>query len=162
MFLISVKCHTAMSSKSLTELLEKLSNVYGASGFEDDVRTLLRREIKEHVDKTIVDSKGNLICHHKGDGKEPISMVLAAHMDEIGLMAREIDKNGFIYFSNVGVLSKQVLLGQKVHIQGRKKEITGVITHKKLHIGEEADTFPDDADLYVDCGGSGGGFSPLD
>jgi endoglucanase len=73
-------------------------------------------------------------------------------MDEIGLMAREINKCGHIYFSKVGVLSKQVLLGQKVHIQGKKKEINGVITHKKLHIGDESETFEEDADLYVDCG----------
>ena len=91
------------------------------------------------------------MCKKNGKDRDS-AMILAAHMDEIGLMAREIDKHGHIYFSNVGVLSKQVLLGQKVHIQGKKKEISGVITHKRLHIGEEADTFPEDADLYVDCG----------
>jgi endoglucanase len=115
------------------------------------VREIIRNQVKSSVDNIDIDKMGNLMCKKNGKDRDS-DIILAAHMDEIGLMAREIDKHGHIYFSNVGVLSKQVLLGQKVHIQGKKKEINGVITHKRLHIGEEADTFPEDADLYVDCG----------
>ena len=133
------------------KLIKKLSDAFGVSGDEEDVRHIIQNNIKSHVDKIEADKMGNLICKKNGQNRDS-ALIVAAHMDEIGLMAREINKCGHIYFSKVGVLSKQVLLGQKVYIQGKKKEIHGVITHKKLHIGEESETFEEDADLYVDCG----------
>jgi endoglucanase len=133
------------------KMVKKLSDAYGVSGNEHRIRNIIQNSIKSHVNKIESDKMGNLICKKNGRERDS-ALIVAAHMDEIGLMIREIDKYGFISFSKVGVLSKQVLLGQKVHIQGKKKEIQGVITHKKLHIGEELETFPEDADLYVDCG----------
>ncbi|MEE9150308.1 MAG: M42 family peptidase [Thermoplasmata archaeon] len=115
------------------------------------VREIIQKHINAHVDEMNTDRLGNLICKKKGKDTDS-TLILAAHMDEIGLMAREVDKHGHIYFSRVGELSKQTLLGQKVHIMGKKKEIHGVITHKKLHIGEEAEGFPEETDLYVDTG----------
>lgn len=121
------------------------------SGNEGAIRDIVKKRIKAHVDEITTDRMGNLIC--KKNGKDGDSaLILAAHMDEIGLMAREIDKHGHIYFSRVGELSKQTLLGQKVHIMGKRKEIHGVITHKKLHIGEETEGFPEETELYVDTG----------
>jgi endoglucanase len=131
-------------------LIKKLSNEDGVSGDEKAVRRLIQREIEDYVDKMDVDKMGNLVCKKKGKKKDnPI--IIAAHMDEIGLMVNEIDEYGHIFFSQVGVLSKQTLLGQKVHILC-KKSIHGVITHKRLHKGEESETFPEDARLYIDTG----------
>ena len=133
------------------ELIRELSDAFGVSGNESAVRDIIYRHIKAHVDEVETDKMGNLICKKNGKDKDS-AVILAAHMDEIGLMARSVDKYGHIYFSRVGVLSKQTLLGQKVHILGKKKEIHGVITHKKLHIGEESEVFPEEAELYVDTG----------
>ena len=141
-------------SKSLNDtykLIKKLSDAFGVSGNEGPVRNIIQRHIKDYVDEISTDKIGNLICKKNGKEKDN-AIILAAHMDEIGLMAREIDKYGHIYFSMVGVLSKQTLLGQKVHIQAKKKEIHGVITHKKLHVGEESESFPEEAELFVDTG----------
>ncbi|UCG68561.1 MAG: M42 family peptidase [Thermoplasmata archaeon] len=135
----------------LLKLIKKLSDAFGVSGNEGAIREIIKRRIKAHVDSIETDKIGNLICKKNGKDKDS-ALILAAHMDEIGLMAREVDKHGHIYFSRVGELSKQTLLGQKVHIMGRKKEIHGVITHKKLHIGEEAEGFPEETELYVDTG----------
>ena len=132
-------------------LIKELSDAFGVSGNEGTVRDIIQKRIKSKINEINSDKMGNLICKKIGKNKDS-ALILAAHMDEVGLMAREIDKYGHIYFSRVGVLSKQVLLGQKVHITGKKKEIHGVITHKKLHIGEEAEGFPDETDLYVDTG----------
>lgn len=138
------------ASEELYKLIRTLSNEYGVSGDEKAVRGLILKEIEDYVDKTEIDKMGNLICRKKGKKKgDPI--IVAAHMDEIGLMAKEIDERGHIFFSLVGVLSKQTLLGQKVHILS-KKGIHGVITHKRLHKGEESETFPEDARLYIDTG----------
>ncbi len=139
------------SSNDTYKLIKKLSDAFGVSGNEGPVRNIIKRHIKDHVDEITTDKIGNLICKKNGKDKDH-AIILAAHMDEIGLMTREIKKRGHIHFSMVGVLSKQTLLGQKVHIQGRKKEIHGVITHKKLHIGEEAEGFPEEAELFVDTG----------
>ena len=85
----------------MRDLLEKLSNASGVSGFEEEVRNLMIRELEGHVDDMQVDNMGNLIAIKEGapDGKK---VMLAAHMDEIGLMVRYIDKDGFIKFSKIG------------------------------------------------------------
>ena len=132
-------------------LIKELSDAFGVSGNEVSVREIVQKRIKAYIDEMNADRMGNLICKKNGKNRDS-ALILAAHMDEVGLMAREVDKHGHIYFSRVGELSKQTLLGQKVHIMGKKKEIHGVITHKKLHIGEEAEGFPDEMELYVDTG----------
>ncbi|UCE37849.1 MAG: M42 family peptidase [Thermoplasmata archaeon] len=132
-------------------LIKELSDAFGVSGNEKAVRDIIQSRIKDHIDEMSTDKMGNFICKRKGKDKDS-ALILAAHMDEIGLMAREVDKHGHIYFSRIGVLSKQVLLGQKVHIQGKKKVIHGVITHKKLHKGDEAEGLPEETELYVDTG----------
>lgn len=140
-----------MVKDDLYNLIKELSDAFGVSGNEVAVRKIIKKHIKANVDKIETDRMGNLICTKKGKNRKQ-ALILAAHMDEIGLMAREVDKHGHIYFSRVGVLTKQTLLGQIVHIMGKKKEIHGVITHKKLHIGEEAEGFPEETELYVDTG----------
>ena len=99
----------------MKQLLEKLSNASGVSGFEDNVRNLMMEELKGFVDELDVDNMGNLIAIKKGkpDGKK---VMLAAHMDEIGLIVRYIDKNGFIKFSKLGGINDQMLLNQEVYI----------------------------------------------
>lgn len=116
----------------MKELLRKLSNAPGISGFEDEVRNLMIKELEGHVDEISVDPLGNLIAVKKGssDGKK---IMLAAHMDEIGLMVRFIDKEGFIKFSTIGGINDQMLLNQTVYIQTDKGEITGVIGSKPPH-----------------------------
>ncbi len=79
----------------MKEILEKLSNASGVSGFEDEVREIIFNELDGFVDEIKIDEMGNLIAVKNGepDGKK---IMLAAHMDEIGLMVRYIDERGFI------------------------------------------------------------------
>ncbi|MBQ8541227.1 MAG: M42 family metallopeptidase [Clostridia bacterium] len=81
------------------ELLEKIISAFGPSGREDEVREVIKNEIEPYVDEITVDNMGNLICHKKGNGKK---LMMAAHMDEIGIMVTHIDKNGFVRFAPVG------------------------------------------------------------
>lgn len=101
-------------SKINTLLLERLLNTFGPSGNEEKVRKLIKDEIQEYVDEIKLDSLGNLIAIKKGKGKK---IMLAAHMDEIGLIITHIDKNGFLRFSNIGGVSPSVSLGQKVEFR---------------------------------------------
>lgn len=81
------------------ELLEKIISAFGPSGREDEVREVIKNEISPYVDEITVDNMGNLICHKKGNGKK---LMMAAHMDEIGVMVTHVDKNGFLRFASVG------------------------------------------------------------
>ena len=80
----------------MLNLIEKLCNTDGVSGDEGRVRNLILKEMKKYVNKCSVDKMGNLICYKKGKGD---SVMITAHMDEVGLMVNNIDENGHIHFS---------------------------------------------------------------
>ncbi len=122
----------------MKELLKKLSNASGVSGFEDEVRDIMITELKDHVDEIEVDQLGNLIAKKNGNPSSQ-KIMLAAHMDEIGLMVRYIDKKGFIKFSELGAINDQMLLNQSVYIQSSKGNVTGVIGSKPPHKMKEAE-----------------------
>ena len=93
------------------ELLKKLTLCYGPSGREDNIRKIIEDIAKPYADEIKTDALGNLIVHKKGNGKK---IMVAAHMDEIGVIATVIDDNGFIRFSAVGGLYNKDLLGRRV------------------------------------------------
>jgi Cellulase M and related proteins len=82
------------------ELLEKLIKAFGPSGREDDIAEVIIEEIKGYVDEVRRDRLGNVIAHKKGRGLEKI--MVAAHMDQIGIVVTDIEKNGAIRFSKIG------------------------------------------------------------
>lgn len=116
----------------MKDILEKLSNAAGVSGFEGNIREIITNEVKDHVDEIETDNMGNLIMVKKGkdDGKK---IMLAAHMDEIGLMVRHIDKEGFIKFSKIGGINDQMLLNQEVYIHTDNGKVLGVLGSKPPH-----------------------------
>jgi len=92
------------------ELLKKLCVVNSASGDETSICETIMQEIKPLVDDITVDPLGNLIAHKKGPGKK---MMLAGHMDQIGLMVTYISDEGFVYYSTIGGNSPIVNMGQR-------------------------------------------------
>ncbi|CDG65290.1 MAG: hypothetical protein PWQ15_924 [Methanobacterium sp.] len=139
----------------MKQLLEKLSNASGVSGFEDNVRNLMMEELKGFVEELDVDNMGNLIALKKGkpDGKK---VMLAAHMDEIGLIVRYIDKNGFIKFSKLGGINDQMLLNQEVYIHSNGEKILGVIGSKPPHRMKAAERKKpvEYENMFIDIGAS--------
>ena len=134
------------------DLLFKLLNSYGVSGFEERVREVIMAQMKGLVDDMRVDNLGNLICHKKGKGPK---VMLAAHMDEIGLIIKEINSLGRIYFSLIGGIEPITLIGQKVHIETTvaDKPLHGIISFSALHDGKEIpDKIPFVSSLYIDTG----------
>jgi endoglucanase len=97
----------------MNELIKKLVEAYGPSGFEDGMRDLIRPEIEEYVDEISVDAMGNLIALKKGDGSG-LKVMIAAHMDEIGVMVSHITKDGFLRFTNIGGVYPHTLMGGRV------------------------------------------------
>ncbi len=123
---------------TMKELLKRLSNAPGVSGFEENVREIIFKELDDVVDEIKIDEMGNLIAIKNGEpnGKK---IMLAAHMDEIGLMVRYIDEHGFIKFSKIGGINDQMLLNQAVYIPTKNGNINGVIGSKPPHIMKKSE-----------------------
>lgn len=132
-----------------TKLLAKLMDALGPSGNEQEVRLLIMKEMKDHVDDLWIDKFGNLICHKKGRGPK---VMLGAHMDEVGLMVNEIKGNGRIKFSAIGGIEPLTLIGQAVDILTKNGIVKGIITLKEIHNDMEIKELPILEDLYVDTG----------
>ncbi|RMH01451.1 MAG: M42 family peptidase [Chloroflexi bacterium] len=97
----------------MNELIKKLTEAYGPAGFEDQVRDLIQPEVAPYADEIKVDALGNLIVHKKGDGSG-LKVMIAAHMDEIGVMVTHITKEGYVRFTNIGGVYPRTLHGNRV------------------------------------------------
>ncbi len=93
------------------DMINKLTRTFGPSGNERKVAALISDMLKGKVDEIKTDALGNLICIKKGSGKK---IMLAAHMDEIGIIVSYIDKKGFLRFSGVGGINPFIVLGKRV------------------------------------------------
>ena len=96
------------------ELMKELSLAPGVSGSEEEIAKIITRELEDVADKIEIDSMGNLIATKKGEKKAP-TVMLASHMDEIGLMVRFIDEKGFIKFSNILAIYRQFARSHVIH-----------------------------------------------
>lgn len=112
-------------------LLAELSEAQGVSGAEYEIRDLIKEKVEDYVDEVKTDTLGNLIVHKEGDPSLP-TLLLSAHMDEIGLMISKIKKNGMLSFKPVGAVDKRVLVSKKVAV-GQDK-VPGVIGAKAIHL----------------------------
>ncbi len=135
-------------------LLKELTEANGVSGYEGEVRDIVRRHF-EQLGEISQDHLGSLICRKRGSQDEP-KVVLAGHMDEIGFMVKLITKEGFIRFTALGGWWDQVLLAQRVRIRTRQGYITGVIGAKPPHVmsPEERKKVVEKKDMYIDIGAS--------
>lgn len=117
-------------------LLERLSHASGVSGNEGEVREIIKEAVRDHVDELQVDNLGNLIALKKGKQPGP-KVMIAAHMDEVGLMITWIEKNGMLRFTTVGGIDKRVLQGKAVLVGPNR--LPGVIGSKPIHRQEPSE-----------------------
>lgn len=108
------------------ELLKNLTQVYGPASNEKLTREFIIKEIQDSVDEINVDALGNLIAHKKGNGKK---IMISAHMDQIGLMAIDIDDKGFVRFTNIGGISPFNTIGQRVIFENGT---VGLVFHEPI------------------------------
>lgn len=97
----------------MLELAKRLTEAFGVSGFEDEIRSVIREEIAGTVDDVRVDTMGNLVAVRRGAGGGKRVMV-AAHMDQIGLMVTYIDEKGYLRFAPVGGIFPRTCWGKQV------------------------------------------------
>jgi putative aminopeptidase FrvX len=112
----------------MKELIKTLVESYGPSGFEGEIRSLINEEIKQLVDEITIDAMGNLIALKQGNGSG-LRVMIAAHMDEIGVMVSHVTENGFLRFTNIGGLYPHTLMGARVQFADGT---VGVIYSEKL------------------------------
>ncbi len=118
----------------MDELLKRLLNASGVSGHEHDVAAIMQEELAKSCDEVKIDNFGNVIAR-KGSGK--LKIMLAAHMDEIGLLVKHVTKEGFIHFIKIGGVDDRILLGQRVVIKAAGGDVMGLIGAKPPHLTKE-------------------------
>jgi len=123
----------------MKDLIKKLSNLHAVSGFEHRINSEIKDMLSPFCDEVRIDALGNVIGVKYCGKKNAKKLLLEAHIDEIGLMVKNIDENGFITFTNVGGVDSRILPSMEVIIHAQR-DIKGVIGAKPPHImsdGEE-------------------------
>jgi tetrahedral aminopeptidase len=128
-------------------LIKKLVETYGPSGSEDQLRELVRQEIRSLVDSLSVDPLGNLIAMVKPAGKTGKRVLLSAHMDEIGLIVSHVDDNGFARFQPLGGVSPLTCIGARVRFASGALGVIHVDARR-----DDTSKVPGWNDLFLDLG----------
>lgn len=127
-------------------LIQKLVESQGPSGYEDQIRSVVRAEIEAYADEIRVDALGNLIALKGKSGEPGMKIMLAAHIDEIGVMATQVDANGFVRFTTLGGVRPYTCVGGRVRFLNGA---AGVINMEPL---DDATRMPTFEQLYIDLG----------
>ena len=134
------------------KLLEKLSNAVSVSGDEGEVRDIVMEAVKEFADEFHVDALGNVLVTKKAKVENPIRVMIATHMDEVGFMLVDDEGEGLFKFEIVGGIDNRQLVGKPVQVG--KDKIPGVIGAKPIHLTtseERKNSIPLD-NLRIDVG----------
>lgn len=136
----------------LMDTIKELCALDGVSGCEDAVRSYIKEKATPYADEIRVDALGNLIVFKKGKKATGNTLLLAAHMDEVGLIVRSITEEGYLKFSCVGGIDRRVLLSKPVTVGPNR--IPGLIGMKPIHLttAEERKSIPEIKELCVDIG----------
>jgi putative aminopeptidase FrvX len=142
-----------LNSSSLT-FLRRLLDTPGPSGFESAPARIWREEAKTFATEVRGDVAGNSMAVVNSTGTPTI--MLAGHIDEIGVIIQHIDDEGYLYLSGIGGWDPQVLVGQRLRFLGRDGDVHGVIGKKPIHLmkTEDREKASKLSDLWVDIGAS--------
>ena len=119
----------------MKKLLKQLTEAFGPSGYEDNIRKLVLAEVKPLADEIKVDALGNLIARKKPSKvtKDTKKVMIAAHMDEIGIMVSHVDDNGFVRFTGIGGVFGKYVLGGRVRFLNGAQGVIGYDRFEKVH-----------------------------
>jgi putative aminopeptidase FrvX len=140
-----------MTPESLS-FLKSLLDTPGPSCFEAAPARVWRAEAESFADTVTVDVAGNSFATINPDGRPRV--MLAGHIDEIGVMVTHIDDDGFLSFDTIGGWDQQVFVGQRVRLLGRAGAVTGVVGKKAIHLmnKEDREKISKIDDLWIDVG----------
>ena len=129
-------------------LLKTLTETFSPSGYEDEIRKVITKEVKALADEVRVDALGNLIVRKKPSigSKDARRIMIAAHMDEIGVMVTHVDDNGFVRFTSIGGVYSRTLVGGHVRFANG---VSGVIGLEPTNAPNE---IPPISKMFIDVG----------
>lgn len=136
-------------NNKLTDFLNSILIKSSPSGAEEQVTNLFKNFLSTLVDEVFLDVNGNCIAHKKGTGPK---VMLIAHADEVGLMISFVDKEGFLYFKEIGGIDTNILPSHRVCIHGKNGPVLGIIGKKPIHLQEKSDGTREltPEDLWID------------
>ena len=142
----------ALMKEERIELIRELSEALGVSGYEQEVREIIRKHL-QNITVIEQDRLGSIVCRKSGKTETP-RIMMAGHMDEVGFIVKLVTEEGFVRFSPVGGWWGHVLLAQRVVIKTLKGDIPGLIGSKPPHIlsEEERKKLIEPKDMYIDIG----------
>ena len=142
--------------KQRIEFLEQLMAAWCPSGFEEQAQAVIRRRLGPCAEELRTDVHGNVLA--AVNPAAPLRVMLAGHVDEIGLMISHIDDNGYLFFQAIGGVDTNILAGQRVLVHARGGPVPGVIGRKAIHLmtEEERKLAPKMDDLFIDIGAKEG------
>jgi tetrahedral aminopeptidase len=130
----------------MKQLIQKLTETFSPSGYESAIREVIRAEVKPFADEIRVDPLGNLIVRKGKAAKNGKRIMIAAHMDEIGLVASHIDPRGFVRFTNIGGVRPFHMMGGRVRFSNG---VPGIIYAEPLDKPSDAPALDK---CYIDVG----------
>jgi putative aminopeptidase FrvX len=139
-------------------LLEKLCAFHAVSGHEDEIVAFVRDTLRPWVDECWVDRLGNVVGILRGTTYPDYRLMLQAHLDELGLIVRNITAEGFLLIERIGGMPEKSLLGQRVEIKTEDgRRIPGYIGAKSHHVtgADEKYRAPSVHEMFIDVGVSG-------
>ena len=138
--------------KSALAFLETLMVTPSPSGYEQPAQKLMRERMKPFADDVATDVHGNVIAALNADA--PLRVMLAGHIDEIGLMVTHVTDEGFLYCGAIGGMDPMVAIAQRVTLHGPKGAVPGLIGRKAIHLLEEDERnkAPKIHQLWIDIG----------
>jgi tetrahedral aminopeptidase len=138
------------------EFLKDLLRSPSPSGYEWPVQNVVRAFVADFADEVTTDWHGNVIAAVNPGGSPRI--MLAGHCDQIGLMVKHIDDNGYLRVHPIGGWDVQMLIGQNMVVWTKTGPVAGVIARKAIHLltPDERKTVPEMKDLWIDIGAKNG------
>src|SRR5512140_115098 len=133
-------------------LIQKLTETFSPSGHESAIRDVIRAEVEPLADEIRVDALGNLIVRKGSGGKK---IMIAAHMDEIGIIATHIDENGFVRFTGIGGVYPRNLPGGRVRFANGTSGIIGLEPNDRATESQPLEK------CYIDVGASSNKNHPI-
>jgi endoglucanase len=132
--------------------LSRLTAAPGPSGFEGPARAVWRDAVRDFAADVRTDAHGSVTAVVNAEGAPRV--MLAGHIDEIGLMVSYIDDKGFLFFVPIGGHDATILVGQRVQVQGSRGPVLGLIGRKPIHLmrGEERKEQVELRNLWIDIG----------
>jgi endoglucanase len=140
-------------------LIQKLVETQGPSGYETQIRSVVREEVEPYADALHVDALGNLIVQKGKGSADGIKIMLAAHIDEIGVMVTQVDENGFVRFTTLGGVRTFTCIGGRVRFLNGA---SGVISMELFDdMSDDMLKVPAFEQLYIDLGLSSNQDAPV-